>query len=127
MPLREATDHGGERFDGLGRHRGDVDPASVQAVHGLHRGARHLQTADGRAGRFDQGDPGFGQYGLAADTVEEVAAQVAFQCLDRLRQGRLSQVERRSGTVESAMVDDRQKVLELPDIHGCTSALRRFL
>lgn len=49
MTAHEAADHRGERFDGGGRHRVVVGPASPQFLHRVDAGPRPLHAAHRRA------------------------------------------------------------------------------
>ena len=80
----EVRDQAAQRLDGLRGHRRDLDPARLQAAHRFHTGPRGFDAADHVTGGPDQCPPGVGQHETAADPVEQVAAQMAFERPDRL-------------------------------------------
>lgn len=104
-------DHLGKRIQRERGERDQVQPAGHQPGHVAHRCSTDLQLAQRPARGIDQRVARRGELNAARQPMEEFHAQLAFEDLDRMRQGGLRYVQRISSCGESTVVHHGEEVL----------------
>lgn len=112
-----AAHHAGQWIGGQGGKATEGQRAGPETGHRPDCGPARLHVPQRTAGRPDQGVTGRCDQHLSAQTLEQCDTQLPFELLDGLGQGRLAHRDLIGGGGETAMVDDGQEALQMPDIH----------
>jgi len=95
----------------------EPDPPAAAAVRGFDIGSRPLPQPQDPRGRVQQRPAGGGQFDAARGAVEELRAQVRFQCADGAAEVGLGEVQARGGAAEVQLLRHRAEDLQLDEVH----------
>ena len=123
MQRAEAAHERRERIDRERRQRDEVERARVELPHRADRVEHERALPDHPPGRPLEGAAGVGDDHGPTDPIEQPHTELGLEPPDALRQRRLGDADRVGAGGEAAVVEDREDVLDVAQLHR-TSRLR---
>ena len=114
----EALDRPGEQSDRQREDRCDLEIGLLECERGPGGASAATSRGHGGSGVGQQGPAGRCEPRAASETLEQRPSDLGLEYPDLLREGRRRDVHLLGGGTKRAFIRDRDKVLELAEVHG---------